>query len=53
VTAVWRPFKLDLAYVYDLGKARVGNLFGTSSHSVIATLTYDYASPFGETRPAH
>jgi len=36
-----RPLQLDVAYVYDLGRARVGNLFGTTSNSVLATLTFD------------
>ena len=37
-----RPLRLDLAYVYDLGRARVGALFGKTSHSVLATLTFDF-----------
>lgn len=36
-----RPLNLDVAYIYDLGRARVGTLFGTTSHSVLATLTFD------------
>ena len=36
-----RPLQLDVAYVYDLGRARVGSLFGTTSNSVLATLTFD------------
>jgi hypothetical protein len=36
-----RPLQMDIAYVYDLGRARVGNLFGTTSNSVLATLTFD------------
>lgn len=36
-----RPLQLDVAYIYDLGRARVGTLFGTTSHSVLATLTFD------------
>jgi hypothetical protein len=36
-----RPLQLDVAYVYDLGKARVGDLFGKTSNSVLATLTFD------------
>jgi hypothetical protein len=36
-----RPLQLDVAYVYDLGRARVGNIFGTTSNSVLATLTFD------------
>jgi hypothetical protein len=38
-----RPVQLDLAYVYDLGRARIGTLFGKTSHSVLATLTFDLA----------
>lgn len=41
VTIRRRPLQLDVAYVYDLGRARVGTLFGTTSHSVLATLTFD------------
>ena len=36
------PVSLDLAYLYNLGQARVGTLFGTTSHSVLATLNFDY-----------
>jgi len=36
-----RPLQLDVAYVHDLGAARVGTLFGAASHSVLATLTFD------------
>ena len=36
-----RPLKLDVAYVYDLGRARVGDLFGKTSNSLLATLTFD------------
>jgi len=36
-----RPLQLDVAYVYDLARARVGSLFGTTSNSVLITLTYD------------
>ena len=41
ITLRRRPLQLDIAYVYDLGKARVGSLFGTTSNSVLATLTFD------------
>lgn len=41
VTLRRRPLQLDVAYVYDLGRARVGSLFGTTSHSVLLTLTFD------------
>ena len=36
------PVNLDVAYLYNLGAARVGTLFGSQSHSVLATLTLDY-----------
>ncbi len=39
------PFKLDVSYVHDMAKARVGDLFGTTSDSVLATLTFDFAPP--------
>jgi len=41
ITVRRRPLQLDVAYVYDLGRARVGTLFGTTSNSVLATLTFD------------
>ena len=39
------PFKLDVSYIHDMAKARVGDLFGTTSDSVLATLTFDFAPP--------
>ena len=40
------PFKLDVSYVHDMAKAPVSsNLFGTTSDSVLATLTFDFAPP--------
>jgi hypothetical protein len=41
ITIRRRPLQLDVAYVYDLGRARVGTLFGRTSNSVLATLTFD------------
>ena len=38
----YRPVHLDLAYVHDMARARVGQLFGDHSRSVIVTLTMDY-----------
>jgi hypothetical protein len=40
------PFNLDVAYVHNMAHARVGDLFGTESNSVIATLTLDYKNMF-------
>jgi hypothetical protein len=42
ITYKFYPFKLDIAYVRDLAKARVGDLFGTTSNSLLATLTFDF-----------
>ena len=36
------PIVLDVAYVNDLGRARLGTLYGSNSNSVIATLAYNY-----------
>src|SRR3569623_2510651 len=55
LTARWRPLRLDLAYVYDLGRARVGSLFGKTSNSVLATQTIDFgwrSSAAGQSAPA-
>jgi hypothetical protein len=40
------PFKLDVAYLYDLGLERIGDQFGKRNVSLIATLVFDYASLF-------
>jgi hypothetical protein len=36
------PVNVDIAYLYNLGYERIGPLFGTDSHSLLATLTLDY-----------
>jgi hypothetical protein len=38
----WAPFNLDLAYVRNMARSRVGDLFGGRSDSVVATFTLDY-----------
>ncbi|HSQ66122.1 MAG TPA: hypothetical protein VLM85_23030 [Polyangiaceae bacterium] len=40
------PFKLDLAYLYNLAAARTGDMFGRRNASLIGTLGFDYASLF-------
>lgn len=35
-------FTLDAAYVYNLGMARIGQLYGSYSNSVLTTLTFHY-----------
>lgn len=42
LTFKFAPFRLDVAYVYDMALGRVGNLFGTHSNSVFFALTLDY-----------
>jgi len=37
-----RPIRFDLAYVHDMARARVGELFGNHSRSFIMTFTLDY-----------
>jgi hypothetical protein len=41
-SAKFPPFNLDVAYVRNMARARVGELFGDRSDSVVATLTIDY-----------
>lgn len=36
------PFNLDVAYVRNMARARVGELFGTRSNSILAAFTLDY-----------
>lgn len=38
----YAPFNLDVAYVNNMSDARVGNLFGTASNSLVMTLTARY-----------
>jgi hypothetical protein len=38
------PFNLDVAYVRNMARARVGELFGTESNSILATFTLDYGA---------
>jgi hypothetical protein len=41
------PMNLDFAYVHDMARARVGELFGVHSRSFVLTLTLDYAALMG------
>jgi len=41
------PFRLDFAYVGNMGRSRVGDLFGTDSNSFLVTLTVDYGQAKG------
>lgn len=46
LSAKWRAFKLDAAYVYDLGIDRSNGVFGKSDNAVLFTLNYDYARAY-------
>ena len=41
-TLKFQPVTIDVAYVNNIGIARVGNLFGESSNSIIATVVFNY-----------
>ena len=38
------PIVIDLAYVHDLAKERVGTIFGANSNSVLSTLLFDFGN---------
>jgi len=40
----FQPVSVDVAYVNNIGIARVGDLFGTASNSVIATFVFNYGA---------
>ncbi len=41
-TAKFAAFKLDVAYIHNMARERVGDLFGVSSQSLIMTLNFNY-----------
>ena len=43
ITYRFSLFKPDIAYIHDMAKARVDDLFGTTSDSILTTLTFDIA----------
>ncbi len=43
-------YKLDAAYVDNMAKSRVGNLFGTTSRSFVTTFTFDYGARHSRSR---
>ena len=42
ITFNYAPLKVDLAYVDNMARSRVGYLFGTNSNSILLTFTLDY-----------
>lgn len=43
----YRLLSVDIAYVDNMARRRVGNLFGTNSRSIIMTWTLDYRALMG------
>jgi hypothetical protein len=43
ITLKYKPWRLDVAYVHDMALGRAGEVFGTTSDSVILSLTWDYS----------
>ncbi len=44
-TAKFAAFKLDVAYIHNMARERVGDLFGINSQSLIMTLNFNYQAP--------
>ena len=44
MSVAFKPFKIDLAYLYNLAAARTADVFGTRNVSLIATINFDYAA---------
>lgn len=42
ITFNYARFKIDLAYIDNMARSRVGELFGTNSNSILLTFTLDY-----------
>lgn len=42
MSVAFAPFKIDLAYLYNLAVLRTGNVFGERNASLIATLNLNY-----------
>ncbi|MBS0374332.1 MAG: hypothetical protein JSR73_07100 [Proteobacteria bacterium] len=42
VSFKWSPINVDVAYVRNMARARVGTIFGDRSNSLVATVTLDY-----------
>ncbi|HWD90065.1 MAG TPA: hypothetical protein VG367_18185 [Mucilaginibacter sp.] len=49
-TLKFQPFNIDVAYVNNIGIARVGNLFGNNSNSLIATVVFNYGNYISKRR---
>ena len=45
LSARFSPLKVDVAFVRNMARARVGELFGDRSNSIVATVTVDLRAP--------
>lgn len=50
VSVAFAPFRIDLAYLYNLAAARTADVFGKRNSSLIGTLAFDYESVFAQKR---
>lgn len=50
MSVAFKPFKLDLAYLYNLAAARTADVFGKRNTSLIATLNFQYDAWLGAPR---
>ncbi|HEY8074402.1 MAG TPA: hypothetical protein VIF62_09835 [Labilithrix sp.] len=49
-SVAFRPFKIDVAWLYDLARARTGDVFGRRNASLIMTLNFQYDALLGKHR---
>jgi hypothetical protein len=47
MTVALKPFKIDVAYLYNLAGARTGDIFGKRNTSLIATINLNYEAMLG------
>jgi hypothetical protein len=47
MSVAFGPFKIDLAYLYNLAAARTADVFGKRNASLIGTIAFDYTRQFG------
>jgi hypothetical protein len=47
MSAAFGPFKIDLAYLYNLAAARTADVFGKRNSSLIGTIGFDYTRLLG------
>jgi hypothetical protein len=48
MSVAFKPFKIDLAYLYNLAAARTGDVFGRRNTSLIATINFQYDALFSK-----